>query len=311
MNILEVKNVSKSFGSKQVLDGLDLKVPAGSIFGFVGGNGAGKTTTMKLILGLEKMTAGDIFVGGEKVTFGNTKTNRITGYLSDVPAFYHYMSAEEYLTFCAEITGLKKEKRKQKIQETLALVGLEGNKKRIKGFSRGMKQRLGIAQALLNDPELLICDEPTSALNPEGRNAFLELLASLKGEMTILFSTHILGDVERICDYVGILNEGKLKVNSSIEALKQTYAKPQMEVVFDEGVDTSSLIAELNALKEQSIITEMQQINDCNQFIISHNKVYEEVAVPLLENLIAKNMMPTALRKMNPSLESIFLEVIQ
>ncbi|GEN88805.1 ABC transporter ATP-binding protein [Oceanobacillus sojae] len=311
MNIIEVKNVSKSFGSKQVLDGLHLGVPTGSIFGFVGGNGAGKTTTMKLILGLEETTRGDIFVGGEKVTFGNTKTNRITGYLSDVPEFYPYMSAEEYLTFCGEITGLKKAEQKQRIKETLALVGLEGNKKRIKGFSRGMKQRLGIAQAMLNNPELLICDEPTSALDPEGRNEFLELLASLKGKMTILFSTHILGDVERICDYVGILDEGKLKVSSSIEELKQTYAKPQIELFFDEVANFSALAAELNALKEQGVITEVEKINKRNQVIISYNKDYAETAAALLESLIAKKTMPISLRKMNPSLESIFLEVIQ
>ncbi|WP_077602483.1 ABC transporter ATP-binding protein [Oceanobacillus sojae] len=311
MNIIEVKNVSKSFGSKQVLDGLHLGVPKGSIFGFVGGNGAGKTTTMKLILGLEETTKGDIFVGGEKVTFGNTKTNRITGYLPDVPEFYPYMSAEEYLTFCGEFTGLKKAERKQRIKETLTLVGLEGNKKRIKGFSRGMKQRLGIAQAMLNNPELLICDEPTSALDPEGRNEFLELLASLKGKMTILFSTHILGDVERICDYVGILDEGKLKVSSSIEALKQTYAKSQIELSFDEAADFSILIAELNALIEQEIITEVEKINEQNQVIISYNKDYTDVAGVLLESLIAKKIMPVSLRKMNPSLESIFLEVIR
>ncbi|MGX8792537.1 ABC transporter ATP-binding protein [Oceanobacillus oncorhynchi] len=311
MNILEVKNVSKRFGSKQVLDGLDLSVPTGSIFGFVGGNGTGKTTTMKLILGLEETSKGDIFVGGEKVTFGNTKTNRITGYLSDVPEFYHYMSAEEYLSFCGEITGLTKEKRKQKIQETLRLVGLERNKKKIKGFSRGMKQRLGIAQAMLNDPELLICDEPTSALDPEGRNEFLELLASLKGKMTILFSTHILGDVERICDYVGILHEGKLKVNSSIEELKQTYAKPQIELAFDEEADFTALAAEFHALKKQEIITEVENVNGRNQVIITYNKGYAETAGLLLESFTANKMMPVSLRKMNPSLESIFLEVIQ
>ena len=218
MSILELKQVTKRFGSKKVLDNLNLTVPTGSIFGFVGENGAGKTTTMKMILGLEEMTSGEILVNELPVVFGDNQTNLLTGYLPDVPEFYDYMSAQEYLRFCGEITGLSKKQLKEKVPEILSLVGLKLDKRKIKGYSRGMKQRLGIAQALLNDPKLLICDEPTSALDPSGRNDFLEMLANLRGRMTILFSTHILGDVERICDYVGILDQGRLAVSGSLFA---------------------------------------------------------------------------------------------
>lgn len=174
MNILELKNVSKKFGSKSVINNLNLTVPTGDIFGFVGENGAGKTTTMKMILGLEEKDSGEILVKGKSVVFGDNQTNHLTGYLPDVPEFYDYMSGQEYLKFCGEITGLTRSQLKQKVPEILSLVGLELDKRRIKGYSRGMKQRLGIAQALLNDPELLICDEPTSALDLVDETNFLK-----------------------------------------------------------------------------------------------------------------------------------------
>lgn len=254
MNILELKQVSKKFGAKKVLNKLNLTVPTGSIFGFVGENGAGKTTTMKMILGLEEKSSGEIFIKGKPVYFGDNQTNHLTGYLPDVPEFYNYMSGKEYLNFCGEITGLSKAQLRQKIPEILSLVGLADDKKKIKGYSRGMKQRLGIAQALLNDPELLICDEPTSALDPSGRNDFLKMLATLKGRTTILFSTHILSDVERICDYVGILDQGELVVSGRLNELKEHYAKDQIEIEFSGEAELIHFTKELQKLMDQKII---------------------------------------------------------
>ena len=167
MDMLRITDLHKRFGDKEVLRGLNLTVPEHSIYGFIGKNGAGKTTTMKTILGLLKADSGEIFVGGEKVVYGQTSTNQYIGYLPDVPEFYPFMTAPEYLRFCGEITGMKKAECYARLKELLELVGLSDEKHRIKGFSRGMKQRLGIAQALLNSPKLLICDEPTSALDPE------------------------------------------------------------------------------------------------------------------------------------------------
>ncbi|MEO1771790.1 ABC transporter ATP-binding protein [Candidatus Enterococcus ferrettii] len=306
MSILEIQQISKSFGATQVLDRLNLVVPDGSLFGFVGENGAGKTTTMKMILGLEEADSGNILVKGEKVSFGNTRTNRYTGYLPDVPAFYPYMSASEYLTLCGELTGMKKVKLKKKIPEILRLVGLDTHKGRIKGFSRGMKQRLGIAQALLNDPELLICDEPTSALDPSGRNEFLELLASLKGRVTILFSTHILSDVERICDYVGILDEGKLKICTSLPELRAQYSQNKIEVVLADEAK-SSLLKQLGQLP--SIIT----VENPNQqtITLAYTGDYEESVQAIFNYLVQVNTLPISLKKIEPTLEDIFLEVVK
>ena len=144
MNILEVSHVTKSFGSNRVINDLSFSVPEHSIFGFIGKNGAGKTTTMKMTLGLLKADAGEIFVNGEKVAFGENATNRYIGYLPDVPEFYGFMTPQEYLKMCGDITGMPGEEVKRKSEELLEVVGLSQAKKRIRGFSRGMKQRLGV-----------------------------------------------------------------------------------------------------------------------------------------------------------------------
>ncbi len=191
MDVLTIQNLKKSFGSKEVLCGLDLSVPEHSIFGFIGKNGAGKTTTMKAILGLLKADSGEIHVMGEKVRFGQTSTNRHIGYLPDVPEFYSYMTPQEYLTLCGEVCGMDKADIATRRKELLELVGLEQERHRIKGFSRGMKQRLGIAQALLNRPKLLICDEPTSALDPAGRKEILGYPSySKRADNSIFFHTY-------------------------------------------------------------------------------------------------------------------------
>ena len=217
MNILEISHITKTFGAKKVLNDLSFSVPEHSVFGFIGQNGAGKTTTMKIILGLLKSDQGEVFVNGEKVTFGQNSTNKYIGYLPDVPEFYGFMTPREYLTMCGQITGMHKEEISKKSVELLKLVGLEKENKRIKGFSRGMKQRLGIAQALLNSPKLLICDEPTSALDPMGRKEVLDILSSVKEHTTVVFSTHILSDVERICDRIAFLHEGKVALSGTLE----------------------------------------------------------------------------------------------
>lgn len=142
MNILEISHITKTFGAKKVLNDLSFSVPEHSVFGFIGQNGAGKTTTMKIILGLLKSDQGEVFVNGEKVTFGQNSTNKYIGYLPDVPEFYGFMTPREYLTMCGQITGMRKEEIVKKSVELLKLVGLEKENKRIKGFSRGMKQRL-------------------------------------------------------------------------------------------------------------------------------------------------------------------------
>ena len=228
MSVLEIRNLSKQFGSHQVLKDLNFQVPEHSVYGFLGQNGAGKTTTMKIILGLLKATKGEVKVLGEPVRYGVAKTNRSIGYLPDVPEFYGYMNAEQYLRLCGEITGLHSKEITSKSEELLSLVGLSKEKKKVRGYSRGMKQRLGIAQALLNEPKLLICDEPTSALDPLGRKEILDILSKVREKTTVLFSTHVLSDVERICDRAAVLKDGKLALSGSLEELKAEHKKDSL-----------------------------------------------------------------------------------
>lgn len=243
MDVLVLSKVRKSFGNKEVLAGLNLSVPEHSIFGFVGKNGEGKTTTMKAVLGLLKPDAGEILVADEPVAYGQTKSNRHVGYLPDVPEFYSYMTAGEYLRLCGEICGMKKAEIETRSGELLELVGLGDERHRIKGFSRGMKQRLGIAQALLHRPGLLICDEPTSALDPAGRKEILELLLSVRQQTTVFFSTHILSDVERICTDIAVLDKGKIVLQGKVsEIRKMRQGDESLESLFLEvtGEDTSA-----------------------------------------------------------------------
>ena len=218
MDMLAITNLQKRFGDKSVLKGLDLSVPEHSVFGFIGKNGAGKTTTMKTILGLLKADGGEILVSGEKVVYGQTATNRHIGYLPDVPEFYPFMTAPEYLSFCGEITGMSRIEIKSRSNELLKLVGLGNEKHRIKGFSRGMKQRLGIAQALLNRPKLLICDEPTSALDPELTGEVLSVMRDLAEEgRTMLVVTHEMGFAREVGTRVLFVDEGRIKEENTPE----------------------------------------------------------------------------------------------
>ena len=301
MSILELHNVKKSFGDKEIIKELDFSVPEGSIFGFVGENGAGKTTTMRMILGLETIDSGYIKVNNKKVHYGNSLANRVIGYLPDVPEYYDYMNPSEYLTLCGNLTGVPKKELSNRITQLLKTVDLPINKKRISGFSRGMKQRLGIAQALLNKPKLLICDEPTSALDPIGRSEFLDLLSSLRGEMTIIFSTHILSDVERISDRVGILDDGILKVNDTLDNLKNDYSKPQIVLDFDSE----------NTAKKANVLLNQQAYQDNSQLIIDYRDSYQESAKSILEKLLKSGLIPISLNRQLTSLEDIFTEVTQ
>ncbi|KAA9238274.1 MULTISPECIES: ABC transporter ATP-binding protein [Aerococcus] len=243
MAILTLDHVTKKFGSHTILDNLSLTVPQCSVFGFIGRNGAGKTTTMKLILGLMPADQGQIYVKGERVSYGQTQTNRYIGYLPDVPAFYPFMNGEEYLRFLGQIAGMSVSEAKKRSQELLDLVGLSQDKQRIKGYSRGMKQRLGIAQALMGRPQLLICDEPTSALDPLGRRDILAILSNIRQETTVLFSTHILSDVEKVCSHVALLNQGQIALAGPLETLTHQVGGPSYQVDLERAEDRLSFQA--------------------------------------------------------------------
>jgi ABC-2 type transport system ATP-binding protein len=297
VSVLRIEGLCKSFGDKEVLKDLELSVPEGSVFGLVGKNGAGKTTTMKIALGLLKADAGEIALDGEKVIYGQTASNRHIGYLPDVPEFYSFMTAQEYLYFCGDISGIEKSEAKKRSAELLDLVGLAGERHRIKGFSRGMKQRLGIAQALLGKPKLLICDEPTSALDPVGRKEILEILSSVKEQTTVLFSTHILSDVERICTDIAFINEGVIHTQGKLSDIK---SKRRTNEYFLE----TERAADVQKLSEAFPKAVMRGANTLS---------FGERDYSLFEVLgfVAENKIQLLkVERAEPSLESLFMEVL-
>jgi ABC-2 type transport system ATP-binding protein len=234
MTAISVKNITKKFKKFTAVDGLSFEVEKNHVVGFLGPNGAGKTTTIRMIVGLSKPTAGSISISSTPVIFGRSQSNKKVGYLPEAPAFYAWMTGFEYLSLIADIFELSVDIKIQKLEELLKLVDLTQSKdKRISTYSNGMKQRLGIAQALIGDPEVLILDEPVSALDPIGRKEVLRVIESLKKNKTIFFSTHILSDVDRICDDIILINNGKLIISSSLADLKTKYASPILEVEFN------------------------------------------------------------------------------
>ena len=293
--MLEIRGLCKRFGDREVLRGLDLSVPENSIFGFIGKNGAGKTTTMKMVLGLLAADAGEIFVNGERVVYGETATNRHVGYLPDVPEFYTFMTAREYLRFCGEITGMSGAEIRARSEELLRLVGLDGETHRIKGFSRGMKQRLGIAQALLGRPKLLICDEPTSALDPTGRKEILDTLQAVRQETTVLFSTHILSDVERIATDVAFLDGGAVTVSGKLADVKTRFRGDEYLLETETPEARDGLLSAFPTVRPAGE----------NRLLASGEEIYAVMGYA------ADRRLPLIkLERVEPTLETLFMEVI-
>lgn len=299
MDMLKVSHVSKAFGSAKIIEDLSFSVKKHTIYGFIGQNGAGKTTTMKMILGLLSVDEGEIMVNGEKVLYGQNKTNRYIGYLPDVPEFYSFLTPMEYLSLCGKITEMEEEQIKKRAGNLLELVGLsEKSGKRIHGFSRGMKQRLGIAQALLNEPKLLICDEPTSALDPLGRKEILDILSRVKEHTTVLFSTHILSDVERICDEVGLLHKGRLAVGGTIEEIRRKRHSEGFEIEFRTSKEREAFLAKMPGAERMG------------EAALFYAEGTEQRMRQVFGLLSETQLTPIRIELREPTLESLFMEVI-
>ena len=242
---IELRALTKRFGRALALDNVDLVVPAGVVFGFLGRNGAGKTTALRILSGLARPTSGTAHVLGNDVTHASDAVRARIGFLPDVPGFYPWMTAREFLELSGRLFGLPQSTIEERASALLAMAGLRDVNTRVGGFSRGMKQRLGIAQALINAPSLLMLDEPTSALDPIGRREVLEMVASLRGHTTVFFSTHILADVERVCDAVAILEKGRVVASAGVAELTARATANQLVVEIEGAGGASSLAAQL------------------------------------------------------------------
>jgi len=228
------RGLTKRFGDTLAVDGIDLEVEEKRVFGFLGPNGAGKTTTIRMLCGLTRPTAGTAYVAGAEVGHRSVESRSRIGYLPENPRFYGWMSGEDSLAFFGRLFGIGGSELRERIDELLRLSGLEEARRRpVSTYSKGMQQRLGIAQALINRPEVIFLDEPCSGLDPVGRVEVLRVIREIGEESTVFMSSHILSDVERVCDEVAILDKGRILVHASIEELRKKYTQPVFRIVFD------------------------------------------------------------------------------
>jgi ABC-2 type transport system ATP-binding protein len=236
MSLIKINGLRKSFQGTEVIKGLDFELENGKCTALLGPNGSGKTTTLRMLSGLMKPTGGTIdFEDAKK----EQDIRSIIGFLPQFPVFYDWMSGFEFMTYAGKLGGLKQKEAKERALELLRLVGLESAKNRKIGkYSGGMKQRLGIAQALIHRPRLVMLDEPVSALDPIGRREILGLLESLKKETTILFSTHILNDAEEVCDETLFLHNGVIVESGSMEELRERYQQSKIDLIFHGKADS-------------------------------------------------------------------------
>jgi len=252
MTVVEINNLTKDYEigflrkrKVRALDGLTLSIEGGQIFGFLGANGAGKTTTLKLLMRLIFPTAGSARILGQD--FQNVSVHQRIGYLPENPYFYDYLTAREFLDYCAQLFGLDAPVRRKRAADLLARVRLDEKRwdTQLRKFSKGMLQRVGLAQSIINNPEIVFLDEPMSGLDPIGRREVRDLIAALRQEgKTVFMCSHILSDIEVLCDRVAILRGGKLAQQGRLEDLRQQSGNHQVEVIVS-GVEHQSLSAQL------------------------------------------------------------------
>lgn len=293
MELLRIENLHKSYKHNQVLKGLNMTVSKGEVYGFIGKNGSGKTTTMNIVTGLLSYDQGSVQLIGE-----NGKKPTI-GYLPESPSFFTYMNADEYLSYIAACSKYRGDVKRRN-DELLTLTSLkEAARRRIKGYSRGMLQRLGLAAAIYSDPDLVLLDEPTSALDPQGRADVIEIIKRLKSAgKTVILSTHILTDIERVADRLGILKNGQIVVESTLSDLYARYRKSRLFMV----------PVNINPEKEQALLNfGMKKAENGYELELNgDNNQWKE----LLNLCVNNDIEIDKYQHLTSTLEEIYMEVI-
>ena len=304
------RGLTKRYGDVLALDALTLDVPAGTVFGILGPNGAGKTTLLRLLTGLAHPTAGEATVAGLSVTAQAPAVHRHISFLDQSPQYYSWMRGRELISFVGELFGLRGAELRTRVDEVLALTGLtDAANRRIGGYSGGMRQRLGLAQALVNRPDVLFLDEPASSLDPAGRHEILAAIAGLRGTAAVCMSTHILADVERVCDTVAILNHGRLLVSASVAELQERYAQPAFELELDTvqgqgaGTTAEQLVA---ALRAAPWVGDVTRQGDVLRVIAVDTAAAGHEILPLVT---AHGVQLQRFERVRPDLEDIFLRL--
>lgn len=295
--LFQVKNLSKTYGKQQAVKNVSFQVEKRTCMAIIGPNGAGKTTILKMLAGLLIPTAGTITFPGKEIK----DKRQLIGFLPQHPSFFSWMSAKDFLLFTGRLSGLSKSRLAVKVDEMLNFVGLyEVRNKKISGFSGGMKQRLGLAQALIHEPELLILDEPVSALDPNGRRDVLKLLHTLKSKTAVLFSTHVLHDAEQVCDSVMMLKKGEIKWSGSLTELQQDSSTTVIKIKTAEPLEHCfSGLPKLEHIEYKDLHTAV--LHFAQPTFDSHD---------LLKLLIEKNLSLLHFEHVQDSLEEAYLKVM-
>ncbi len=305
--MVEIKNLTKYYGNNPAVRGIDFEIRDNEILGFLGPNGAGKSTTMNIIAGFLPSTGGTVIVNGFDITEQAAEAKKCIGYLPEIPPVYPDMRVEEYLNFVAGIKGVKKAERKQQIESAMERLHITDMRKRlIRNLSKGYKQRVGFAQALLGNPKILILDEPTVGLDPSQVIEVRNLILDLKKDHSIIFSSHILAEVSAVCERVVIINKGEIMAIDTIENLEKTLVNKNLLGLKVEG-DKDKVVRLLKDIRGVLSITD---INYISTEFYSYNVEIENEAVrkEILSSLIANDCNVAEVAMVKLDLEQVFLK---
>lgn len=300
MSLIQIKGLKKSFQGNEVIKGLDFKLEKGKCIALLGPNGAGKTTTLRMLSGLMKPTEGSISFSDAKK---DGDMRHLIGYLPQFPVFYEWMSGFEFLQYVGKLAGLTSKEAKERSLELLELVGISDAKNRKVGkYSGGMKQRLGIAQAIIHRPQLVMLDEPVSALDPFGRREVLELLERLKKETTILFSTHILNDAEEVCDEILFLHTGEIVESGTMDDLRERHQQAKIDLVFHRKIEEMESTFRTHSLTKSILI-------DGNRISVFVTNI-ENARKEFLRLIAEKEWQLDKFEVSSMTLEDVFMKVV-
>ncbi|MEH7494131.1 ABC transporter ATP-binding protein [Neobacillus niacini] len=300
MSLIQIKGLKKSFQGNEVIKGLDFKLEKGKCIALLGPNGAGKTTTLRMLSGLMKQTEGSISFSDAKK---DGDMRHLIGYLPQFPVFYEWMSGFEFLQYVGKLAGLTSKEAKERSLELLELVGISDAKNRKVGkYSGGMKQRLGIAQAIIHRPQLVMLDEPVSALDPFGRREVLELLERLKKETTILFSTHILNDAEEVCDEILFLHTGEIVESGTMDDLRERHQQAKIDLVFHRKIEEMESTFRTHSLTKSILI-------DGNRISVFVTNI-ESARKEFLRLIAEKEWQLDKFEVSSMTLEDVFMKVV-
>ncbi|PKP10601.1 MAG: gliding motility-associated ABC transporter ATP-binding subunit GldA [Bacteroidetes bacterium HGW-Bacteroidetes-4] len=301
-----VKNLSKRYGPQRAVDNISFEVKTGEILGFLGPNGAGKTTTMKAITGYLSPSDGDITVGNFSIWTDKEQLKKRIGYLPEHNPLYQEMPVLDYLVYVAELQGIRKEKIKERILEMVQICGLEGEKhKRINELSKGYRQRVGLAQALIHDPEVLILDEPTTGLDPNQIVEIRELIKKIGRSKTVILSSHILAEVEATCDRILIINKGKIVANGTALELRQAEKGNELVKVEIENADINEVIQKLQDLPSVALVDKKPD----STLLDVQSKAGQSSKRDIFKLCVDNNWVLTQITPIETKLEDVFREL--